>query len=220
MNDQCGQAHSHWNPILTVHVIFILSRCLIDCGERVSASNKLRVTSACSNAPCNGSTYEWHLSKFSESGNWVNVPILPNMTSTAAHATNVIIKKNSLQSNCKYNLTLFVTSSEGAYGFSSIIFETAGEPHSGYCTSSTSEGVSLETEFVFKCFDWRDTSLPLNYEFSLGENPISYGISPTSVSTVLPAGFPDENFLLRITIVIRNAVGVSVVQKLLIKVLR
>ena len=189
----------------------------MDCGAIVSASNKLRVTSECPNSPCSGSTYEWRLSKLNGS-KWVNIPILPNMTSTAVNATNMIIKKNSLQSESKYNLTLFVKSLEGTYGFSTLLFETAGEPHSGYCTTSVSEGVSLETEFTFECFDWQDASLPLTYEFTLGEEPISYGTSPSSVSTVLPTGLPDKDFLLEVSIFIKNAVGVAVEQKLFIKV--
>ena len=186
----------------------------------MSASNKLRVTSECLNSPCNGSVYEWHLSMLNGSDSWENIPILPNMTSTAVNSTNMIIKKNSLQSKSKYNLTLLVTSLKGAYGLSVLLFETAGEPHNGYCVPSVSEGVSLETEFTFKCFDWQDTSLPLKYEFALGEEPISYGTSPSSVSTVLPAGSPNEDFHQQVTIVIKNAVGVSVVEKLLIRVLQ
>ena len=199
---------------------FLYPRCFVDCGAIVSASNKLRVTSECLNSPCNGSIYEWRLSILNGSDSWENIPILPNMTSTAVNSTNMIIKKNSLQSKSKYNLTLFVTSSKEAYGFSVLLFETAGEPHDGYCAPSVSEGVSLETEFTFKCFDWQDTSLPLKYEFALGEEPISYGTSPSSVSTVLPAGSPNEDFQQQVTIVIKNAVGVSVVEKLLIKVLQ
>ena len=195
-------------------------RCFIDCGAIVSASNKLRVTSECLNSPCNGSVYEWRLSMLNGSDSWENIPILPNMTSTAVNSTNMIIKKNSLQSKSKYNLTLLVTSLKGAYGLSVLLFETAGEPHNGYCAPSVSEGVSLETEFTFKCFDWQDTSLPLKYEFALGEAPISYGTSPSSVSTVLPAGSPNEDFHQQVTIVIKNAVGVSVVEKLLIRVLQ
>ena len=184
----------------------------------MSASNKLRVTSECLNSPCNGSVYEWRLKKRNESAIWEDTPILPNMTSTAVNATDMIIKKNSLQSKSKYSLTLFVTSSEGTKGFGVLEFETAGEPHSGYCTSLVTEGVSLETEFAFKCFEWQDTNLPLTYEFALGEEPISYGTSPMSVTTVLPAGLPEDDFLQQINIVIKNAVGVSVAQKLLIKV--
>ena len=199
---------------------FLFPRCFVDCGAIVSASNKLRVTSECLNSPCNGSIYEWRLSILNGSDSWENIPILPNMTSTAVNSTNMIIKKNSLQSKSKYNLTLMVTSLKGAYGLSVLLFETAGEPHNGYCAPSVSEGVSLETEFTFKCFDWQDTSLPLKYEFALGEEPISYGTSPSSVSTVLPAGSPNEDFHQQVTIVIKNAVGVSVVEKLLIKVLQ
>ena len=206
--------------VLVDFFYFFFLRCFIDCGAIVSASNKLRVTSECLNSPCNGSVYEWRLSMLNGSDSWENIPILPNMTSTAVNSTNMIIKKNSLQSKSKYNLTLFVTSSKEAYGFSVLLFETAGEPHDGYCAPSVSEGVSLKTEFTFKCFNWQDTILPLTYEFALGEEPISYGTSPSSVSTVLPAGSPNEEFQQQVTIVIKNAVGVSVVEKLFIKVLQ
>ena len=185
----------------------------------MSASNKLRVTSECPNSACNGSVYEWRLKRFNDySGNWDDIPILPNMTSTAVNASNMIIKKKALQSKSKYSLTLFVTSPEGAESFAVLDFETAGAPHSGYCAASVVEGVSLETEFTFKCFDWQDTST-LSYEFQLGEEPISYGSSPQSVSTVLPAGSPEDDYQLQINIVVKNAVGVAVVVNLIVKVL-
>ena len=186
----------------------------------VAASNKLRVTSECLNSPCNGSVYEWRLKRLDDnSGTWEDIPILSNMTSTAINATNMIIKKNSLQSKSKYSLTLFVTSADGTEGFAMLDFETAGAPQSGYCTTSVTDGVSLETEFTFKCFDWQDTN-PLTYEFQLREEPISYGSSPTSVSTVLPAGAPEDDYQLQINIVIKNAVGVAIVVNLFIKVPR
>ena len=192
----------------------------MDCGAFVSASNKLRVTSECFNYPCNGSVYEWRLKRFNDySGNWDDITILPNMTSTAVNATNMIIKKNALQSKSKYSLTLFVTSPEGAENFAVLDFETAGAPHSGYCAASVTEGVSLETEFTFKCFDWQDTNT-LTYEFQLEDEPISYGSSSQSVPTVLPAGSRESNYKLQINIVIKNAVGVAVVVNLNIKVLR
>ena len=113
---------------------------------------------------------------------------------------------------------LFVTSLAGTEGFSVLDFETAGEPHSGYCTPSVSEGVSLETEFTFDCYNWQDESIPLTYEFRLRDDPISYGKSPKSVSTVLPAGSPEDDYQLPINIIIKNAVGVAVVETLFIKV--
>ena len=187
----------------------------------VSASNKLRVTSECPNPPCNGSVYQWRLKRLNDnSGTWEDMPILPNMTSTAVNATNMIIKKNSLQSRSKYTLTLFVISSQGTEGFSVLDFETAGAPHSGYCTPSVYEGVSLKTVFRFRCFDWQDSSSPLNYEFQLGEEPISYGSSPNSVSTVLPAGSEKDDYSLQINIVVKNAVGVAVAVSFLVKVSR
>lgn len=187
----------------------------------MSASNKLRVTSDCPNSPCNGSVYEWRLKRFSdESNTWTDIPILPNMTSTGVNATNMIIKKNSLQSESKYSLTLFVTPLEGAVGFAEFQFQTAGKPHSGYCSASVSEGVASETDFIFRCFEWQDTNTPLIYEFRLGDAPISSGRSSESFSTVLPAGSPEKDYQLQININIKNSVGVVAVDTVFVKVIK
>lgn len=141
------------------------------------------------------------------------------MTSTGVNATDMIIKKNSLQSNAKYRLELFVTSPEGTEGFAMLEFATAGKPHSGYCAPSVDEGVALQTEFIFECFEWKDKSMPLTYEFRLGDEPISYGTSSKSATTLFPAGLPKHNYQLQIHVIIKNAVGVAVVEKLLVKVI-
>ena len=108
----------------------------------MSASNKLRVTSECLNSPCNGSEYKWLLNRMDlYSSRWEPVTNLSNMTSTAINATNMIIRKNSLKSNSKYSLALFATSPGGTEGFAVLEFETAGQPHSGYCRPSAAEGV-------------------------------------------------------------------------------
>lgn len=200
-------------------MLFSSCRCFVDCGAIVSASNKFRVTSECSNSLCSGSVYEWRLKRMNETNGWEDIPILPNMTSTALNATNMIIKANSLQSNATYRLMLFVTPEGGTEGFAMLDFETAGEPHSGSCNSLVSEGVSLETEFIFECFQWQDKSQPINYEFRLGKYPISYGSSPKSAPVVLPAGSPKDDYKLQINIVIKNTVGVAVVETLLVKVI-
>jgi len=105
-----------------------------------------------------------------------------------------------------------------AEGYALLEFETAGEPYGGYCRPSVSEGVSLETQFELECFQWQDKTTQLTYEFRHGDEPISYGVSPKSVSTVLPAGLPENNYEITIKIIIKNAVGVTVVSSLSLKV--
>ena len=178
------------------------------------------MTSECLNLPCNGSSFEWRLKrKNEESNSWQIIPILPNMTSTPMNATNIIIKKNSLLSNSKYSLIFLVSPLQGTQGFAELEFETAEAPHSGYCSPSASEGLSLETEFSFKCFEWQDKNTPLTYEFRAGDILISSGISSKSVSTTLPAGSPEDGYQLTINIIIKNVVGVAVVETLHIMVI-
>lgn len=152
------------------------------------------------------------------SNRWEPVTNLSNITSTAINATNMIIRKNSLKSNSKYSLALFATSPGGTEGFAVLEFETAGQPHSGYCRPSAAEGVSMETEFLFECYGWQDKSTPLTYEFRAEEDPISYGISSKSVTTVLPSGSPENDYKLTVNVIIKNAVGVAVVEKFAVKV--
>lgn len=185
----------------------------------VSASNKFRVTSECPNSACNGSVYEWRLKKLNiETDTWENIAILPNMTSTGLKSNNMIIAKHSLPSGYKFSLMLVVTSLAGLEGFGLLEFETAGAPHDGSCISSVSEGVALETEFTFECSKWQDKNIPLTYEFRAGNDPISYGSSPKSAATVLPAGRKEEDYQLPINILIKNSIGVSVVKTLFVKV--
>ena len=185
----------------------------------MSASNKFRVTSECPNAACNGSVYEWRLRKLNEETNtWENVTILSNMTSTGINANNMIIKKSSLPSGFKFSLMLLVTSLAGSEGFGVLEFETAGAPHNGFCSPSPSEGVALETEFTFECFEWQDKNTPLSYEFRVGKDPISYGNSAKSASTVLPVGKADYDYQLPINIIIKNPIGVAIIRTLFVKV--
>ena len=149
---------------------------------------------------------------------WDVTPVLPNMTSTPVNGTNIIIKKNTLQSNSKYRLMLIVSPLQGTQGFAELEFETAGEPHSGYCSPSVTEGVSLTTEFSFQCFEWQDKNTPLSYEFRAGVIIISSGISSKSVSSTLPAGSPEDSYQLPFNIIIKNVVGVAVVETLYVKV--
>ncbi len=141
------------------------------------------------------------------------------MTSTEVNAVNIVFNKNALPSDSKFSLMLYVTPDKGKINFAMLDFYTGGEPHGGYCKQSDTEGVSLETEFSFECFEWQDENTPITYEFRLGDVPISYGISSKSVPTVLPAGSPEDDYKLQINIVIKNAVSVAAVRTLLVKVI-
>ena len=201
-------------------ILLFSCRCFVDCGKVVSASNKFRVTSECLNSPCIGSEYIWQFMRLNDDSKQLErIAILPNMISTAINATNMIIKKKSLQSSSKYALNLTVISPGGTAGFAVLEFETAGQPHSGYCVPSAVVGFSLETKFSFECFEWQDKNKPLSYEFRVGDEPISYGTSAKSVSTVLPSGSPENDYQLSINVIIKNAVGVAVVKKLFVKVI-
>ena len=140
------------------------------------------------------------------------------MISTDANATSIAFNKNSLPTSSKFCLILFVTPQQGKENFALLHFDTDGGPHGGYCNQSVIEGTSLETKFSFECFGWKDENNPISYEFRLGNEPISYGFASKSVSTVLPAGYQEDDYLQQINIVIKNSASVEVVETLDIKV--
>lgn len=194
-------------------------RCFIDCGKVISASSKLRVTSQCPNAACSGSEYHWLLKELNDDGRrWNPTAISPSMISTPMNANNIIFRKNALKSASKFALKLIARSPAGTEGFSILEFETASAPVGGNCSASVYEGIALETEFTFGCFGWQDENIPISYEFRAGKDPISYGKSATSVPTVLPAGQSTDDYQLPINIVIKNSVGVAIVNTLYVKV--
>ena len=193
----------------------VISRCFVDCGAIVSSSSKFRVTSECQSPACVGASYQWSLEKLQQDTKaWEIVSNLVDITATPINATNIIIKGNTLLSNSRYRLKLIVASLMGAEGYAVLEFETAGQPYGGYCRPSVSEGVSLETEFEFECFNWQDKSTPLAYEFRRGNEPMSYGLSSKSVPVVMPAGLPENNYVITTHVVITNTVGVAVIQSL------
>ena len=146
------------------------------------------------------------------------MPNLANMRATTANTLSMVIKPNYLQSGTKYRLQLQVTSLLRTEGLSVLEFKTADAPYGGYCESSVSEGVSLETEFTFECIGWQDETGSLTYEFRLNNQQISYGVSSKSASTVLPGGIPEQDYKISVNIVVKNALDVSVVQTLSVKV--
>lgn len=147
------------------------------------------------------------------------MPDLANMTATTANTSSMVIKPNYLQPHTKYRLLLQATFlSRTEEGLSVFEFKTANAPYGGHCESSVTEGVSLETEFTFECIGWQDETESLTYEFRLNNQQISYGVSRKSASTVLPEGLPEDDYRILVNIVINNALGVSVVQTLSVKV--
>lgn len=202
---------------LQIQLPLFYFRCLVDCGPIVSSSYTLRVSSHCLNSPCEGAKYVWSLETLNDNI-WENVPNLANMTATTANTLSMVIKPNYLQSDTKYRLRLQVTSSLRTEGLSVLEFKTADAPYGGHCESSVSEGVSLETEFTFDCIGWQDETGSLTYEFRLNNQQISYGVSSKSASTVLPEGIPEDDYKISVNIVVKNALDVSVVQTLSVKV--
>lgn len=186
----------------------------------MSSSNKFRVTSECLNSACDGATYQWKLEKLQpDSGVWETVANLDNITATPINASNIIIRPNTLLSNSQYRLQLTAkVPMQEAEGFAVLEFETAGKPYGGYCQSSATEGVELETKFTFECFEWQDKSTPITYEFRRGTKLISYGVSTKTDPILLSAGLPEENYRVQIDITVKNAVGETVEETLMLKV--
>lgn len=202
---------------LLIQLLSFYFRCLVDCGLIVSSSYTLRVSSHCLNSPCVGAKYIWSLETLHDN-KWENVPDLANMTAASTNTSSMVIKTNYLQSGTKYRLRLQVTSLLRTEGLCVLEFKTAEAPYGGHCESSVSEGVSLKTKFTFECTGWQDETGLLTYEFRLNNQQISYGVSSKFAPTVLPEGVPEHDYKISVNVVVKNALDVSVVLTLSVKV--
>ena len=178
----------------------------------MSSSNKFRVISECLSS---GAAYTWRLETFrSDRQAWEIVENFDDITSTPINASNLVIKPNKLSSDSQYRLQLNVKATMlETVGIALLEFETAGKSYGGYCKSSVTEVIELETEITFECLEWQDkTGTPLTYEIRRENTLIYYSASTKSDPITLSAGLPEEDYQVQIEIMVKNvAVGECVV---------
>ena len=136
---------------------------------------------------------------------WRNVQNLTNMTDTELTNKFIVIKPNTLLGGRRYRLMMTAK----MYGRTTarVIneFVVNAPPYGGKCTVDLPSGLADLTNFTFNCHGWKDDDTPLTYEFnyrnSYGLLTMIYFGLKNAVTTKLPVGDPDKDFIS--TVVVR-----------------
>ncbi|XP_022796828.1 polycystic kidney disease protein 1-like 2 [Stylophora pistillata] len=193
-------------------------RCVVNCHKKVNPSEKLTVSSECSGNACNAKlTYSWSLlymeSDEDTNSTWKTNNSLMKSRHISPHGSFpiIVIKKNVLQGNRRYKLTVKGNLPSGSYGLASHVFEVNAPPRDGTCDVEPRVGHVLTTRYRLWCTGWHDPDGPLKYEIyhvrGKEESPLQYGGNAATIIT-LPLGDGD-NYTINITVRISDRLGAA-----------
>lgn len=191
---------------------------MVNCHKKVNPSEKLTVSSECSGNACNAKlTYSWSLlymeSDEDTNSTWKtnNSLMKPRHISPHGSFPIIVIKKNVLQGNRRYKLTVKGNLPSGSYGLASHVFEVNAPPRDGTCDVEPRVGHVLTTRYRLGCTGWHDPDGPLKYEIyhvrGKEESPLQYGENAATIIT-LPLGDGD-NYTINITVRISDRLGAA-----------
>lgn len=113
-------------------------------------------------------------------------------------------------------------------GFVSYKVETNSPPQPGKCDFMPKSGMSMETKFMFRCYDWKDDATDpdalLFYKvfYSLGDNKQNYllyhGPKSNVSDLLLPAGPEKFNHSFNLSVNVEDAFGAYTSEFFTIKV--
>jgi hypothetical protein len=129
-------------------------------------------------------------------------------------SSSLAIAANALDGGATYVFVLTATDSSDRSGVARISITTNAPPTIGTCTSSMNAG-QVNTTFTLSCSEWSDDleDLPLQYGFFLdsaaGLLEVGYFSTDEAIAAYLPPGSSDDNYMLSITVIIRDVWGAS-----------
>ena len=158
---------------------FLVTRCKINCGDRVTANKRMVIESTCTGLSCKTiKAYNWTLYKldaWSVNETWLEVEDLEDKILTELDSPSLVFKgklnqwENSLFDDETYRLRGVVHLVDDSSEESEITFKTNSAPYLiDYdlgCRVAPDVGYAVTTEFEIYCDGWYDEDLPLSYEF-------------------------------------------------------
>lgn len=213
--------------IISVKFIFLL-RCEVNCGAKVNPSDKLSVSTECSESTCTSAlVYSWSLfvmesQRDETEPTWQrdNKTLPRHDNSSFSSYPNIILRKNTLQGNEEYKLVVTATLPDGNYGRASYIFQVNAAPTGGTCDVEPRVGHVLTTQYRFWCAGWRDPDGPLSYEIAhvheAAETLLYYG-REANITIALPLGEGD-NYTMDIEVRVADRFGTATLVNLQVQV--
>ncbi|XP_022803339.1 polycystic kidney disease protein 1-like 2 [Stylophora pistillata] len=91
---------------------------------------------------------------------------------------------------------------------------TALPPAGGNCSITPPSGISLESDSILSCSNWKSDNTPLSYQFqySLGNDLYSVlydGLNSTIVTSWIPPGNSADNYTVKINVTVTDKFGIS-----------
>ena len=202
--------------------LFLSFSCVINCGEKVSSSLRLSLSSQCSGSPCG--SHEWVLFKHCNGLHCASLPggnrapgtgikieavNMTSLTYTPQNASYIVFKENIFAANVRY-ITGVRTGNNQLVPMAFYQFIVASPPIGGPCNMTPSNGVSLSTDFRIICSNWTaDDPLTFIYRYQLenGLYSVLYHGRNSSFSTSLPSGNPSRGHSLNVKATIISLYG-------------
>jgi len=203
----------------------IFFRCKENCKEKKIVEDVISFTGKCtSNCPGN-IMIKWNLFKQNKNtGAWDPVSDLTSKTISNISSYSFVLKKKVLDAGANYVIRMSAWDAEGvARGISELHFITSIPPYGGICRVSPYEGIALETLFTIRCDNWTMETEPATYKFAYSNVytdlvDILYVTSDHEVKVQLPAGHPEKNSILQLSVTVTDYDGMYTVVNIPVKV--
>ena len=194
----------------------LTSRCVENCHARSNPSGRISLQGICSGPSCHGNLiYKWTVFKntknYSNDTQWIEVMEIQKIISTRVSSKSLVTKPGVLKSDTQYKFILTAPRKGRYSGYSEFKVTLNSPPVGGVCNVSPLSGITLTTEFTFKCLNWQDPDRQLQYQFSyLTDNNllnVVYKGVKTSLTTKLPAGEKKHNFTIDFRVRVADILG-------------
>ena len=200
--------------------LFFFSRCISNCGAKVSPQDRLSLEAICYGELCKKtSSYKWslHLVSFSRD-TFSTLDVSDAGVKPSKSKNHVLINISKLHRDTGRKRLYYLVKAvihlddhievEGNFSFVVNSPPQSGMTSAAFCDVNPLEGEAVSTHFRIRCLGWYDEDQPLTYLFRYGGKHDMIVIQSgqlNNVSTKLPIGDPDKDY----TLVLEALVGDS-----------
>ena len=212
-------------------VSFISSRCLSNCGTKVSPQDELQLEAFCQGKSCsNISRYTWSLYLITNNlsiSKVRNIRVQPQVDGKRVVIDDISKLHDDTNKHVYYVVKAAVklddeTAVEGNFSFVVNSPPKKLDPEAS-CNVNPLEGEAISTDFLITCWEWHDVDKPLTYLFRYRDEHgmVVIETGPMyNVSTKLPIGDPAKDYTLVLDALVGDSFKDFTTTQLLVKVRR
>ncbi|XP_041362098.1 uncharacterized protein LOC121378064 [Gigantopelta aegis] len=194
--------------------------CNLNCNtNKVIPSKHLALEVNCGNCGPFGVVISAHLWKLSKQTDLLPMKILPladwvSKLPTGYNKKSMVLPPGTLNASSTYQFDLHIFYNKNASKVKlEYRFRTNQPPEGGSCSVDPTSGQALITKFTVSCPGYKDNDSPLTYNVFLNKkgksDTLLYQGNGETTSLVLPAGPPQSNSWLQLTVYISDSLDTS-----------